>query len=142
MKVIVTFIVLLIILSILSFRIGLNSCKKKLIEVRKSDIHNKGVFSNYDIKKGDLVEVAPYIIINDKTPVLNYVFFYTKKKYYCFVLGYGSMYNHSADYNLDFYVNDVDHDFEYYAKRDIKKGEELFINYGSEFWTSRKINPY
>lgn len=141
MKVIITFVVLLIIVSILTFKIGYNSSRKPLIEVRKSNIHNKGVFANYDIKKGDLVEKAPYIIITDKKGVNDYVYLYTKNNTICLVFGYGSIYNHSNNNNINFYVDPNNKNFEYYANKDIKKGEELLVTYGKDYWTSRKINP-
>ena len=141
MKVIITFVVLTMIISLLSYRIGIESCKKKLIEVRPSKIHNKGVFANYNIKKGDLIEIAPYIVITDKNGVNEYVYLYTKTNTFCLVFGYGSVYNHSANNNVDFYVDNENNNFEYYANRDIKKGEELFVTYGEQYWTSRNIVP-
>lgn len=141
MKVIITFVVLLIIISILTYKIGYNANKKPLIEVRKSKIHSKGVFANYDIKKGELVEKAPYIVIKDKNAVKDYVYFYTKNNTICLVFGYGSIYNHSNNHNVDFYVDPNNHYFEYYANKDIKKGDELLVTYGSDYWTSRRINP-
>jgi SET domain-containing protein len=141
MKVIITFVVLLIIVSVLTFKIGYNAPRKPLIEVKKSKIHNKGVFANYDIKKGDLVEKAPYIIITDKKGINDYVYLYTKNNTICLVFGYGSIYNHSTNNNINFYVDPNNHNFEYYANRDIKKGEELLVTYGKEYWTSRNIKP-
>jgi len=128
----------------LSFKIGVDSCKnikKQLLEVRKSDIHNKGVFANYDIKKDTLIEVAPFLKLKDKSAVNDYVYLYTVNNTYCFVLGAGSIYNHSKNHNVDFYVDEKNNNFEYYANRDINKGEELFINYGEAYWTTRSITP-
>ena len=144
MKIIITFIVLVIVLSTLSFKMGIKSCnklKKKMIEVRKSNIHNKGVFANYNIKKGDLVEIAPFLKLKDKSAVNDYVYLYTISNIYCFVLGNGSIYNHSNNYNLDFYVDEENSNFEYYANKDIRQGEELFINYGIEYWKTRGVDP-
>ena len=141
MKVIITFVVLVVILTTLSFKLGYQSAKKGLIEVRKSNIHHKGVFANYPIKKNQIVEIAPYIVVNDKTPIINYVFYFQEQKVYCLVFGYGSVYNHSNNPNVRFNVRDDNQNFEYIANRDIQKGEELFIDYGAEYWTSRKIKP-
>lgn len=141
MKVIITFVVLLIIVSIMTYKIGYNTKKKPLIEVKISKIHNKGVFTNYNITKGSLIEKAPFIIVNDKKGINDYVFFYTVSKFYCLVFGYGSIYNHSKNHNIDFYVDDKNKNFEFYANKDIKEGDELLIAYGDDYWTSRKINP-
>tara|TARA_B100001248_G_C27236611_1_gene387384 strand:+ start:298 stop:735 length:438 start_codon:yes stop_codon:yes gene_type:complete len=141
MKVIVTFVILLIVVSIITYKIGYQSIKKPLIEVRKSNIHNKGVFTNYHIKKGKLVEIAPYIKLDDKNSVSDYVYNYTKDNTICLVFGYGSIYNHSDKPNIKFYVDPKNLNFEYYASKDIKKNEELFVNYGSKYWISRNIKP-
>ena len=145
MKVIIVIVTILFVLSIISYKIGFktgfNKTKKKIIEIRKSKIHNKGVFSNYKIKKGALIEIAPYIVVRDKKFINDYVFFYTKQKVYCLVLGSGSMFNHSKNYNVDFFVDSDNQNFEYYANRDIEKNEELFINYGEEYFKTRFINP-
>ena len=109
--------------------------------VKKSKLHNKGVFTNYNIKKGDLVEIAPYIVITDKEGVNDYVYHYTQDNTICLVFGYGSIYNHSNNHNIDFYVDPNNHNFEYYANKDVKKGEELLVTYGNEYWSSRKIRP-
>ena len=46
------------------------------------------------------------------------------------VLGYGMIYNHSSEANVDFDLDYNDFVFKYTTNQSIKKGEELFINYG------------
>jgi len=56
------------------------------------------------------------------------------------VLGYGMLYNHSDDPNVE-YEQDDDGVVTFYAIRDIARGEELTITYGRDWWTQRRIEP-
>jgi hypothetical protein len=55
------------------------------------------------------------------------------KKWSCFMLGHGSLYNHHAKHNLMFYFGACE-TIVFFATRDIKKDEELFIHYGDDYW--------
>lgn len=48
------------------------------------------------------------------------------------VLGFGMIYNHSKDNNIDYSIDYKDFLFRYTTNQKIKKGQELFINYGNE----------
>jgi hypothetical protein len=56
------------------------------------------------------------------------------------VLGYGMLYNHSADPNL-FHRSAGRQLIEFVALRDIAAGEELTHDYGPEYWGDRNIRP-
>lgn len=47
------------------------------------------------------------------------------------VLGYGMIYNHSQNYNVEHSIDYEDLCFRFKANKIIKKDEELFINYGN-----------
>lgn len=47
------------------------------------------------------------------------------------VLGFGMIYNHSNHANIDYSIDYEDFLFKYKTNKKIKKGEELFINYGN-----------
>ena len=117
-----------------------DSCRRKLY-VRKSDTikgeKSLGVFAGEDIVKGQCVERVPTLKIescpNDclPNPLSDYVFASDDDKFSIVAFGYGSLYNHSKDHNVEYYqdTND-DRYFKFVAAKDIKKDDEIFINYG------------
>lgn len=54
------------------------------------------------------------------------------------VLGFGMIYNHSKYNNVDYSIDYKDFLFRYKTNQKIKKGQELFINYGNEERTDLK----
>lgn len=107
--------------------------------LENSPLHNLGVFSTHKIKKGETIDVCPFISFpqnpNEKIPVFsNYTFCFPRSEKWtthALVLGYGSYYNHSDTPSIDWYTTVVNQTFVFFALRDIKVGEELFINYGN-----------
>ncbi|WP_035179594.1 SET domain-containing protein [Alkalihalobacterium bogoriense] len=114
-----------------------------MIEVKKSTIcdeeeFNRGVFAKVDIKKGQLFHEAPVIPYPneehehiEKTILADYAFEYGIN-HTAIVLGYGMLFNHSYTPNATYDINFDNHTFDYYAYKDIKAGEEIFINYNGE----------
>ena len=102
-----------------------------------------GVFAGKAFKKGEIVEIAPIIKdTNDNWGHGNQIANYTTtsdENSASLTLGYGSLYNHSNDNNLDYYSGSND-TFIFIANRPIKKNAELFISYGEDWWTSRQGN--
>ena len=101
-----------------------------------------GVFTDKQFSKNEIVEVAPIIRdSNERWGYNNNIANYTTS---CdelnssLTLGYGSLYNHSNDNNVDYYGSEHGNVFIFVANRNIKKNEELFINYGEDWWTSRQ----
>ncbi len=104
-----------------------------------------GVFAGKDYKKGDIVEIAPFLevdLIGNENILSNYQFqSHINSNKGVIIFGYGSMYNHSSPPNLKYYYQDADSRLvEFYATRDIKKGIELTINYGKGHTVNKKIN--
>ena len=112
----------------------------KNIQVKKSKIHGKGIFAINDIKKNNIIEICNILEVKRRKVkgIFNdYVFKKSKKKSFL-ALGYGSLYNHADDNNA---IVQLQNDILYIiAVKDIKKGEEIFINYGDDYWRSRKFN--
>lgn len=110
---------------------------QKSIEVKKSPVGGKGglgVFATADIQKGEVVEVAPILVLQfedfiDTRWNLLFDYYFWLDDYVVLALGYGSLYNHSDTANLKYQVNLKDHTITFTATINIKKGEELFFNY-------------
>jgi SET domain-containing protein len=117
------------------------------IYIAPSNILNagRGVFAAKNIKKGEVIEVCPILLLWDKdatvlqqTKLQRYVFEYTKKSS-MLALGYGSLYNHNDEpnalYELLTYENAAEESNQLYitALKPILKNEEIYINYGNGF---------
>jgi SET domain-containing protein len=97
----------------------------------------RGVFSSENLAAGRIIEIAPVIVMSaeervilDQTLLHDYIFLWGPDETQCCVaLGYVSIYNHdyqsNAEYEMDFETSTI----RIKTIRDIKKGEEIFINY-------------
>ena len=56
------------------------------------------------------------------------------------LLGYGMLYNHSYEANCE-YIQDGPRVITFVTLRDVKAGEELTIDYGEEWWSTRNLEP-
>ena len=115
----------------------------KDIEVRKSPIHRYGVFAKNDIKEGTIIEETPFLFLNtqDFSPeaVINdYLFDSGNTNIDILPLGCGGIYNHSDNENTTYFHYEKKEIMVIIAVRDIKKDEEIFLNYGSEWFHHRK----
>ena len=115
------------------------------IAIKDSPLHGLGVFACEDIKIGDIIELCPYIVVdNDDLAEFNRLNDYLfgspdQDGDYLVVLGYAMMYNHDDQPNAEWEIDDDDHRFvRFTALRDIKAGEEITQNYGKDYWNSRK----
>lgn len=111
----------------------------------ESELQGLGVFAGRDFKKDETVEICPYLKIykghmNDECEVGDYTFEFDDESE-VLIQGYGSMYNHHKDNNIDYIYDEGDDMFEFVALRDIKKGEELTVNYGDDYWNAREEDP-
>ena len=100
------------------------------------------VKSKTQFAKGEIVEICPMIILPEIAKTIDrlkdIVFEVDKKKgEYALVLGYGSLYRHSNEPNVDYAYNRRQRHMFFIANRPIQAYEELTINYGSEYWEER-----
>ncbi len=100
----------------------------------------RGVFVRDDISANTVIEVAPVIVLPkeerkwiDKSVLFNYYFLWGDDDSLTAIsLGYGSIYNHSYNPNIEYeadYENDI---LTFTTLRDIKAGEELLVNYNCD----------
>src|SRR5215813_10897040 len=105
--------------------------------MHESSIKGRGVFARRSIRKGDLIERSPVIVVPrqewttiEHTILSNYVFDWGENEEDAAVaLGYVSIYNHSYTPNAELTECLDDAIIEVSALRDIAEGEEIFVNY-------------
>ena len=102
--------------------------------MKNTEKYGRGIFATRNIKKGEFIEEAPVIVIpknewkNMKEFVLsNYIFRWGEDK--ALALGYGSLYNHSYTPNATYVTNIENQSIDFYARKDIRVGEEIMVNY-------------
>jgi len=104
----------------------------------------RGVFATRAFAKDEVIESAPVIVIPVEqqdvvhTTLLNdYVYGWDDT--IAVALGYGSLYNHAWEPNLEYRKRLRDALIDYVALRDIAVGEELTINYSSSYPERRDL---
>jgi SET domain-containing protein len=108
------------------------------IIVKKSSTHGYGVFAAKAFKKGEIIEECYIIISRGGDRKLEDYYFDVNGKYGLFT-GFGIIYNHSDNPNADYHINAKRKLTTFKANRAIKKGEEIFISYGEEWFSSRNM---
>ena len=115
------------------------------IAVQDSPLHGLGVFACVDFAKDSVIERCFYLVIDDddlqEINRLNDYLFTSPdvKTDYLVMLGCGMMYNHDTPANAEWQIADDDNRFvEFTALIDIRAGDEILHDYGSEYWESRK----
>lgn len=99
----------------------------------------RGIFASQSIKKDEIIEQCPIILINEKevpdlrkTELHNYYFMWgdNEKNHKAVIcLGFGSLYNHSYTPNATYRKQKIDGIIEFIAIEGIGKGEEISVNY-------------
>src|ERR1044071_8845408 len=113
------------------------------IFVGKAKNKGRGIFTSYPLKAGTIVEIAPVVVLTreerkliDKTLLHDYIFEWgDDKKECCMALGYVPLYNHAYPANCEYEMNFSKHLIYIKTVKDIKAGEQLFINYNGD-WDS------
>lgn len=113
----------------------------KHIYIARSPLEGLGVFAKEDISKGEIIEESPVLVIPEdqlselvKTRLIDYVFFAwgADKNSGGLVLGYGSLFNHSYTPNAKYTIIAEEDLVRFEAIKDIKKGEEILMNYNGK----------
>jgi SET domain-containing protein len=109
------------------------------LTIASSPKRGRGVFTTKNLKKGAVIEISPVIVLTEKerktiekTLLFHYVFEWgDDKKKAALALGYISLYNHSYDANCEYEMEFGKKLMTIRTVKNIKKGEELFINYNA-----------
>lgn len=113
-----------------------------MIRVGNAGKKGRGIFATTNIPEGSIIEQSPYIHIPSKdfeylqeTIIERYWFYVSGRndKATCAIgLGYTSLYNHSKKPNADWIILPKSKTIKVMALRDIRKNQEITINYGYE----------
>ncbi len=112
------------------------------IEVKRIKGKGRGVFALRLIRKGELIEKVPMLVMPDDenlegTVISKYCFAWGRGTV-ALALGFGSLYNHSYRPNARY--NDVGPQTKAFkALRDIAPGEEVTVNYNGEPNRRKKV---
>lgn len=117
------------------------------VYVARTKKMGRGIFTSVPIAAGTLVELAPVVVMSgedrvniDKTLLHDYIFEWGKNKEQCaMALGLISIYNHSYHANCNYGMYYKKQSISIISVRDIKAGEELFINYNGSWDDEKKV---
>lgn len=107
------------------------------LRVADTDSKGRGVYAERAFAQGELVTVAPVIVIPSRewkaiepTVVGDYCFAWGRQdRDAALVLGIGSLFNHAAEPNCEPVRDEDELTMRFVATRDIAAGEELTISY-------------
>ena len=105
-----------------------------MIEVRKVDGKGRGVIAVEDIPAGTVIEIAPVAPFSGDLPeeLSGYPIAWNGGQ--ALVFGVAQMVNHDSNPNVDFCCDFENLTLTLIADREIKKGEELLIDYDCPLW--------
>jgi uncharacterized protein len=100
----------------------------------------RGVYTSVDIQEGDIIEIAPVIVLSKvelpiihKTHLHDYYFLWGPNMEDCAIaLGFGSLYNHEVHPNANFILDFDNNTIDFVAVMNIAAGSEITINYNGE----------
>ncbi len=111
-----------------------------ILVVAPSEKRGRGIFTMNKIPAHTIVEISPVLVLSEKdrkqvekTMLHDYIFEWGRfRKKGCIALGYLSLYNHSYSANCRYDMDFAAELMTITTVKDIKKGEELFLNYNAE----------
>src|SRR5581483_10085101 len=104
------------------------------MKVKVSRGRGRGVFATTEIRRGAIFHRCPVVIFHESEVgkgIENYVFGWDTDRL-ALALGYGSLFNHSESPNAE-YLLEADNklpEIYFKARKNIRVGEEIFIDYG------------
>ena len=109
------------------------------LDIATADGKGRGVFTSKRIPARTVIEVSPVLVLTAKerkqiegTKLYHYIFEWgDSRRQACVAFGYVSMYNHDYTANCEYEMDFEEKIVTVRTVRDIKKGEELTINYNA-----------
>jgi uncharacterized protein len=100
------------------------------------------ILAKTQFAKGEIVEICPVILLKEEAKTIDnlkdIIFEIDREKNeWALVLGYGSMYRHSEQANVEYAYNRLTKQMYFITKKPVKLAEELTINYGQDYWMER-----
>ncbi|MGE5519533.1 MAG: SET domain-containing protein [Candidatus Dadabacteria bacterium] len=107
----------------------------------------RGVYTRTAIAEGEIVEVAPVIVMTakdrtllDQTLLHDYIFEWGEQRNQCcMALGLVPIYNHSYQANCEYEMYFGKEVITIKTVRAVAAGEELFINYNGDWDSEKKV---
>ena len=119
----------------------------KCLSVRRTARMGWGVYTTEAIPKGTLVEESPVVVMDaaaraliDRTPLHDYLFEWGEdRSLCCMAMGYVPVYNHASPSNCEYEMDFEKGVIAVTAMRDIRAGEQLFVNYNGDWDDPRPV---
>lgn len=99
-----------------------------------------GIYSKGDIAPGEFVEMAPVVVVDtmpEDESLARHVVAWNGR--FAIPLGWTMLYNHSDDNSCAYSSNFHDSLLGIMTLRNISEGEQLTVNYGPEWFSSRNM---
>lgn len=108
------------------------------VKVKTSPIHGRGVFALINMAKGAIVDHGHLLVLPENEPedgslIGQYVFEFSSRRN-CVLLGLVSLCNHDEQPNVEVEIDTENLTYRLIAVRSLRRGEELLVDYGSEYW--------
>ncbi|MDP8306417.1 MAG: SET domain-containing protein-lysine N-methyltransferase [Candidatus Chlorobium antarcticum] len=112
------------------------------VSIQPSTVAGRGAFAAQNITTGEIIERCAAIEVNHTDiggELLNYVFYGSTENLRLVAMGNGMLFNHSFEPNVGYYLDETPSGKELvlYALSEVRKGEEMFYNYGDDWWATR-----
>lgn len=114
---------------------GVIPCTHKSLEIRYVEASGRGLYATQDIGPHETIDVSPLLVFStsqiQNTPLLHYTYVLPGGQQ-GLALGLGSLFNHSPDPNVGWYMNRQEGYIKYVTTKPIQKGQEACISYGHD----------
>lgn len=121
------------------------------VRVGASSVNGRGIFATQDISEGQVIERCPMVPLGFRSRYHSdpqiYRYVYAQPLCPCkecsnhgfilhMVLGYGMLYNHQDNPNTEWKFDYPNLIADVVAIRDIKKDDEIFVDYGKKYFNN------